>query len=474
MVNLKNIENICCLGAGYVGGPTMAVIADKCSDIKVSVVDICKKRIDSWNHENLDNLPVYEPGLKEIILKTRNINLFFTTDIERSISQADMIFVAVNTPTKLDGFGAGYATDLRYLESSIRKVAKYSKNHTIVIEKSTVPVKTANIIKNLLNEIGNETNTRNAKTFSVLSSPEFLAEGTAINDLKDPDRILIGGEDDEAIESLKNIYKRWIPEDKILVTNLWSSELSKLVSNAFLAQRISSINSISALCEKTGAKIDQVSKSIGLDNRVGSKFLKAGPAFGGSCFQKDILSLVYLCKYYGLIDVAEYWEKVIYINNWQRNRISNLIVETLFNTVSAKKIAILGFSYKANTNDTRESAAISIAKDLLGNGAILSIHDPQVSSKQIRSELGIDNSLNFNENSEGEWKYFEDLYLSLENVDAIVILTEWEIYRQLDWERISKLMRKPAWVFDTRSIVKKRDIEQAGLNLWEVGKGYSV
>jgi len=241
-----------------------------------------------------------------------------------------------------------------------------------------------------------------------------------------------------------------------------------------LAQRISSINSISALCEKTGAKIDQVSKSIGLDNRVGSKFLKAGPAFGGSCFQKDILSLVYLCKYYGLIDVAEYWEKVIYINNWQRNRISNLIVETLFNTVSAKKIAILGFSYKANTNDTRESAAISIAKDLLGNGAILSIHDPQVSSKQIRSELGIDNSLNFNENSEGEWKYFEDLYLSLENVDAIVILTEWEIYRQLDWERISKLMRKPAWVFDTRSIVKKRDIEQAGLNLWEVGKGYSV
>ncbi len=472
MVKSKKIKNICCLGAGYVGGPTMAVIADKCEDIHVNVVDICEKRIESWNNDNLDKLPVYEPGLREIILKKRNINLFFSTNIKEAISAADIIFVAVNTPTKLDGFGAGYASDLKYVESSIRKVAQYSVGHTIVVEKSTVPVKTAKIIKDLLNAVEVRNDSNLSKTFSVLSSPEFLAEGSAINDLENPDRILIGGEDELAIESLKNIYSRWIPTEKILVTNLWSSELSKLVSNAFLAQRISSINSISALCEKTGAKINQVSKSIGLDNRVGSKFLKAGPAFGGSCFQKDILSLVYLCKYYGLNDVAEYWESVVSINNWQRNRISNLIVETLFNTVSSKKIALLGFSYKANTNDTRESASIFIAKDLLKNGAVLSIHDPQVNPKQIKNELGIEENENYNENSEGCWSYFQNLYEAVKNADAIIILTEWEDYENLDWQLIYSLMRKPAWIFDTRSIISSKAAIKAGLKLWELGKGY--
>jgi len=464
------VKKICCLGAGYVGGPTMAVIAKNCKDIKVTVADISKERIDKWNSEDFTNLPVYEPGLSEILKKTRNINLFFTNDIEVSIKEADMIFISVNTPTKNEGFGAGFATDLKWVEASAREIAKYAVGHTIVIEKSTVPVKTAELIKTILNVNKVDKNSNLEKSFSILSSPEFLAEGTAIKDLEEPDRVLIGGEDLNAIEKLKSIYKKWIDEKKILVTNLWSSELSKLTANAFLAQRISSINSISALCEVTGAKINEISNSVGLDKRIGKHFLKTGPGFGGSCFQKDILSLVYLCRYYGLNEVANYWEQIIILNKWQRERISNLIVKKLFNTVSSKKIVILGFSYKPNTNDTRESAAIYVAKDLLSNGATLLINDPQVSPEQIGEDLNLKEGDLYNKRSEGKWIYCQDISRDSEDADAIVILTEWQQYTNLDWKCITNKMRKPAWIFDTRAILKDQDMKDISANFWQVGR----
>ena len=473
MENKKNIavKNICCLGAGYVGGPTMAVIAKNCRDIKVTVADISKKRIEKWNSEDFNNLPVYEPGLSEIVKKTRNINLFFTNDIQNSIKEADMIFISVNTPTKNEGFGAGFATDLKWVEASAREIAKYSQGHTIVIEKSTVPVKTAELIKTILNVNKIDKGSHSEKSFSILSSPEFLAEGTAVKDLDQPDRVLIGGEDLIAIDKLKAVYTNWIDEEKILITNLWSSELAKLSANAFLAQRISSINSISALCEVTGAKIDEVSSSVGLDKRIGKYFLKSGPGFGGSCFQKDILSLVYLCRYYGLNEVANYWEQIIILNKWQRERISNLIVKKLFNTVSSKKILILGFSYKPNTNDTRESAAIYIAKDLLSNGATLLINDPQVSPKQIGNDLNTKEGELYSINSEGKWIFCQDILKDSRNADAIVILTEWKIYKDLDWQCITRGMRKPAWIFDTRAILEYQDVKNISANFWQVGKG---
>ena len=470
----SQLKNICCLGAGYVGGPTMAVIANNCRHLKVNVVDISKERIKQWNSKDLDDIPVYEPGLIEILEKTRNVNLFFTNELENSIKEADMIFISVNTPTKVEGFGAGFATDLKWIESSARKIAEYSKGHTIVVEKSTVPVKTAKLIETIL--ISNKKITPNEpqKTFSILSSPEFLSEGTAIEDLENPDRVLIGGDDDNAIRELKMIYKYWINEEKILVTNLWSSELSKLSANAFLAQRISSINSISALCEVTGAKINEIANSIGLDKRIGPRFLSAGPGFGGSCFQKDILSLVYLCRYYGLVEVADYWEQVITLNKWQRKRISGLIVDKLFNTVSQKKILILGFSYKPNTNDTRESSSIFIAKDLLSNGAKLLIHDPQVSASQIENVFDLIEGDFYSKKSEGQWEYCIDIEKNSIDADAIVILTEWNEYKNLDWAYISSVMRKPAWVFDTRSVLESEVIIKLGINLWQVGNGFSI
>ena len=469
----KTIKNICCIGAGYVGGPSMAVLAEKCLDIKVSVVDISEERINRWNDDNLENLPVYEPGLKEIISKRRNKNLFFSNNISKAIKEADMIFISVNTPTKLEGFGAGFASDLTWIESSTREIAKYAEGHTIVIEKSTVPVKTARIIQTILESNKNEENC-GKRTFSVLSSPEFLAEGSAIKDLRYPDRILIGGSDDLGINALKCIYNKWIPEEKILVTNTWSSELSKLVANAFLAQRISSINSISALCEVTGARIDEISTSIGTDNRIGSKFLKPGPAFGGSCFQKDILNLVYLCRYYGLNEVANYWENIITLNIWQRKRISKLIVEKLFNTVNLKKIVILGFSYKPNTNDTRESAAIYICKDLIDNGAKLLIHDPQVSPQQISKDLELNESNNLNTEIKGSWIFIKDIEKAANQADAIVILTEWNIYKNLNWSSITAFMRKPSWIFDTRSVLDSQKIKNDDVNYWGIGKGFDI
>ena len=368
----KFIKNICCIGAGYVGGPTMSVIALNCPEIKIEVVDINEKKIEAWNSVDLSQIPVFEPGLEEIVKKCRGRNLFFSTQIEESISHADIIFISVNTPTKKKGIGAGFASDLKWIESSARQIAKFARNHTVVVEKSTLPVKTAETIKTILNSSkqndGANKKDKN-KTFSIVSNPEFLAEGTAINDLQNPDRVLIGGEDDFSINLISNIYKRWVDSEKIITTNLWSSELSKLVANAFLAQRISSINSISALCESTGANISEVARAIGTDTRIGEKFLKPGPGFGGSCFKKDILNLVYLSRYYGLYEVAEYWEKVVGINDWQQKRISSLVIRNLFGTLSNKRLAIFGFSFKANTNDTRESPSINISKNLLQEGA---------------------------------------------------------------------------------------------------------
>ena len=448
----------------------MAVIADNCPKIKVTVVDKNVERIKAWNQDDLTRLPIFEPGLEKIIARVRNKNLFFNTEIHKSIREADIVFLSVNTPTKKKGLGSGKASDLTWIEACAREVAFAAEGYTIVVEKSTIPVRTAESIKTIL-EFNNKNN-----SFSVLSNPEFLAEGTAINDLQNPDRILIGGEDDSAIESLSNIYKCWVDESKILKTNIWSSELSKLIANAFLAQRVSSINSVSAICEVTGANIEEVSKAVGFDSRIGPKFLNSGPGFGGSCFKKDILNLVYLCNFYGLNEVANYWENVIQINNWQQDRIYKELVGKLFGTVFGKKLIILGFSFKANTNDTRESSAISIAKNLLNEGAHLLIHDPKVSSDQIKSDLNlnpINSSLdNPNENIiSGSWEYITNLEEAFINADAAIVLTEWDEYKQLNWNKIYSKMRHPAWIMDTRLILDKNQIKSSGLNYWGLGIG---
>ncbi len=466
-MSFMKIRKICCIGAGYVGGPTMSVIADKCSDLEVKVVDINKERIAAWNDSDLNNLPIFEPGLDQIISRTRGRNLFFSSEMEKSIANADMIFISVNTPTKTKGLGAGQASDLSWVEASARQVAKYAEGHTIVIEKSTLPVRTAQAIKEILEATKKENaKNKNPKTFSVLSNPEFLAEGTAISDLEEPDRVLIGGEDPEAIKALVNIYLNWVPIEKIICTNLWSSELSKLAANAFLAQRISSINSISAFCEATGADINEVAKAIGTDKRIGNQFLSAGPGFGGSCFKKDILNLVYLSGYFGLPEVANYWNQVVVLNTWQQDRIYKIVLEKLFGTVSGKNIAILGFSFKANTNDTRESPSIRISCDLLEEGALLSIYDPKVSFERIKEDFE-----RFSFNNQGIWKMVNSIPDALKNADAVLILTAWDEFFGLDWKYLASLMRSPAWVFDTRSVVKRQEIKNTSLNLWKLGEG---
>ena len=475
---MKNkIENICCIGAGYVGGPTMAVIADNCKHLKINVVDINKERIDLWNSSNLNELPIFEPGLDKIIERCRGKNLFFSNEVEKNIEIADMVFISVNTPTKKKGLGAGKASDLKWVEACARQVAKYARGYTIVVEKSTLPVKTAEVIKNILEAAELESKEKDVK-FDVLSNPEFLSEGTAIKDLEAPDRVLIGGENEDAILSLSNIYSFWVEENKILHTNIWSSELAKLTANAFLAQRISSINSIGALCEATGADVREVARAIGTDSRIGSKFLDSGPGFGGSCFKKDILNLVYLSNYFGLPEVAEFWEGIVKLNNWHQHRISKLIVKKLFGTVSGKKICILGFAFKANTNDTRESAAINICNDLIEEGAVLFIHDPKVDPKQIEKDLNRkeNNQLKGKKDAnfyqfEGNWCSVNDLISASEGSDAIVVLTEWKEYSSLDWVRISKKMRKPAWVFDVRSIIPREKVTNLNLNFWQIGDG---
>ena len=465
MQKTLQIKNICCIGAGYVGGPTMSVIAKNCPEIKITVVDINKKRINSWNDNNLDNLPIYEPGLKKIIKECRGKNLHFSCDVDSAIKQADMIFLSVNTPTKSRGIGAGQASDLKWIEASARKVAEAARGTTIVVEKSTLPVKTAETIKIILDSSQEDNKFKNSdkKKFHVLSNPEFLAEGTAINDLQYPDRVLIGGDNQNAIEALESIYLFWVEKDKIIKTNLWSSELSKLTANAFLAQRISSINSISALCEETGADVQEVAKAIGMDKRIGSSFLKSGPGFGGSCFKKDILNLIYLSNYYGLKEVGNYWEKVLELNEWQQSRISHIITKKLFGNLFDKKISILGFSFKADTNDVRESPAIKVCKDLLEEGAVLSIFDPKVESSQIFESLS--NGDHENKNIIIS-KTIQDSTLE---ADAIVILTEWQIFYELEWPEISKKMRKPSWVFDTRGIINVEKLKKLGINVWRVG-----
>ncbi len=474
---MYKIKKICCIGAGYVGGPTMSVIADRCPNIIVNVVDINEERITSWNCNNLENLPIYEPGLSSIIGRCRGKNLFFSTNLEANIASADIVFISVNTPTKKKGLGAGQASDLKWVEKCARQVAQFSNDHTIVVEKSTLPVKTAEVIKEILEASQSSLEGENKKSFDVLSNPEFLAEGTAIRDLEEPDRVLIGGENKDAILTLTSIYKEWIPEHKILHTNIWSSELAKITANAFLAQRISSINSIGALCEATGANVGEVARAIGSDKRIGSKFLDAGPGFGGSCFKKDILNLVYLSSYFGLSEVANYWESVVKLNNWHQNRISKLIVKKLFGTITSKKICILGFAFKANTNDTRESSAIKICKDLLEEGALLCIHDPRVTSSQIENALckrAINDNFDTKEKEsslDSNWYYSESIYKAAKGADAIVVLTEWEEYSSIDWDLISKNMRKPAWIFDSRSILLKEKINKAGLNFWRIGDG---
>jgi len=463
------IQRICCIGAGYVGGPTMAVIADRCPEVDVQVVDINQARIAAWNDADLSKLPVYEPGLDAVVERARGRNLSFSTDVAASIAAADMVFISVNTPTKTKGLGAGQASDLRWVEACAREVAQAATGHTIVVEKSTLPVRTAAAIKTILEAASDGDDQR---TFSVLSNPEFLAEGTAIRDLEAPDRVLIGGDDPASIDALAAIYAHWVPQEQILRTNLWSSELSKLTANAFLAQRISSINSIAAFCEASGADVREVARAIGSDSRIGPKFLNAGPGFGGSCFQKDILNLVYLCRHFGLPEVADYWESVVALNTWQQHRIARLVVERLFGTVTGKRLAILGFAFKADTNDTREAPAIRICRDLLEEGAHLAIHDPKVVAEQIAQDLQQEAATQAEALSGTQsWLEAGSVEDAVTGADAVLVLTEWQEYRTLDWMSLAARMRKPAWVFDARAITDHSQVRAAGLTLWCVGDG---
>jgi len=452
---MKFDKKILCIGAGYVGGPTMAMIAYKCPQYRVTVVDINPIRIAEWNS---DDLPIYEPGLGEIVKATKGKNLFFSTDIEGGIRDNDIIFVSVNTPTKTFGAGAGMAADLQYWEKTARQILQYSQSSKIVIEKSTLPVKTALAMEKILNY------TKSSVSFDVLSNPEFMAEGSAIKDLENPDRILIGCRETEsglaARETLMEIYANWVPRQKIITSNIWSSELSKIVSNAFLAQRISSINAISALCEKTDADINEVSKAVGMDSRIGSKYLSASVGFGGSCFKKDILNLVYLCQQYGLHEVADYWESVVKINQYQQERFILNMLTTMFNTLAGKRICLFGFAFKANTGDTRESPAIYITRRLLEEKAEIVITDPKA-LKNAKADLA---------GMEGKVSFVEDPYKAVEGCHAIAVLTEWDVYRNLDFQKIFNTMTKPASIFDGRNIIDHKRCLDIGFNVYPTGK----
>jgi UDPglucose 6-dehydrogenase len=446
------IKNICCIGAGYVGGPTMAVIALKCPDIKFTVVDLNAARIAAWNGP-LENLPIYEPGLAQVVAEARGRNLFFTTAVDKAIDEAEMIFMAVNTPTKTEGEGAGMAADLRYVEACAKNIARVAKTDKIVIEKSTLPVRTAEKIKEILDSEGNGVH------FEILSNPEFLAEGTAIEDLFKSDRVLIGGDEtvsgQEAVKALVDIYANWIPKEKILTTNVWSSELSKLASNAMLAQRISSINSLSALCEKTGADIEELSKAIGMDHRIGSKFLKSSIGFGGSCFQKDVLNLVYLCRHYGLEEVADYWHQVIKINDYQKDRFAQKIIDHFGGDLTGKKIAILGWAFKANTNDSRESPAIYVAQKLFKAGAILEIYDPMVSKESIFRDIDFYWEASKTEDLTTRISVLDSISTLDLSYDAVAILTEWDVFKNTDFSKTV--------VFDGRGVLSS--------STYSIGKG---
>ena len=462
------IKNICCIGAGYVGGPTMAVIANKCSDVNVTVVDLNQDRIDAWNSTDTDNIPIYEPGLSEIVKNSRGKNLFFSTDVEKAIDEAELIFISVNTPTKTYGSGKGMAADLKYIELCARQIAEVATSDKIIVEKSTLPVRTAEAIKSILDSTGN------GVKFQILSNPEFLAEGTAVVDLLNPDRVLIGGENTpeglEAQNALVDVYANWIDRSKILTTNVWSSELSKLTANAFLAQRVSSINAMSELCEKTGADVKEVARAIGMDKRIGSKFLQSSVGFGGSCFQKDILNLVYIAKSYGLNEVADYWEQVIIMNDHQKNRFSANIVKTLYNTISDKKIAFLGWAFKKDTNDTRESSAIYIADNLINEQAKISVYDPKVSHKQILADLDYIETRE-KEVNKASITSFHNAYEACKDAHAIAILTEWDEFKELDWVKIYSEMKKPAFIFDGRNLLDSNKLKEIGFDFYQIGVG---
>jgi len=452
---MKFEKHILCIGAGYVGGPTMAVIAHKCPQYRVTVVDVNPTRIAEWNS---DALPIYEPGLDEIVKSTRNKNLFFDTDIEQGIKENNIIFVSVNTPTKEFGVGAGQAADLQYWEKTARQILQFSESDKIIIEKSTLPVKTAQAMKRILETNGD------GISFEVLSNPEFLAEGTAINDLLFPDRVLVGSRNTErglrARDELVEIYANWVPRDRIITTNVWSSELSKLVANAFLAQRVSSINSISALCEKTDADISEVAMAVGMDSRIGNKFLNASVGFGGSCFKKDILNLVYIYRHYGLEEGADYWESVVKINEYQKERFTMQMLNSMFNTLCGKRIALFGFAFKANTGDTRESPAICISKRLVNEQAEVVITDPKALKNAQRDLKDLD----------GKVSYTRDPYEAAVGCHAIAMMTEWDLYQTLDYDQIYLSMTKPAFIFDGRNILNHQKLFEIGFNVYPIGK----
>ena len=459
---MKQIKNITCIGAGYVGGPTMSVIAQKNPNINVTVVDLNTERIAAWNDSDLSKLPIYEPGLDVVVGEARGRNLFFSTDVEKAIDEADMIFISVNTPTKTYGKGKGQAADLKYIELCARQIAAVATNDKIVVEKSTLPVRTAEALKSILHNTGNGVN------FHILSNPEFLAEGTAIQDLQNPDRVLIGGENEEAIQALVDIYAKWVPQENIITTNLWSSELSKLVANAFLALRVSSINAISELCEVTGADVNEVAYAIGKDSRIGPKFLKASVGFGGSCFQKDILNLVYIARTYNLHKVADYWEQVIIMNDHQKERFSDNIIKTLYNTVNGKNIAFLGWAFKKDTNDTRESAAIYVADHLLDEEAIITVYDPKVTAEQIYKDLDYLGTRTPEENRRLV-KVVNDPYEACIQAHAVAVLTEWDEFKTYDWQKIYSDMYKPAFVFDGRNVLNKTQLRKMGFSAYSIG-----
>jgi UDPglucose 6-dehydrogenase len=446
---------ILCIGAGYVGGPTMAMIAKQCPDVTVTVVDINAERIAAWKS---DTLPIYEPGLKEVVAASLGRNLFFSTDVDGGIAEADIIFVSVNTPTKTFGQGAGRAADLQYWEKTARQILANSTSDKIVVEKSTLPVRTAAAMQRILDSGAGTVK------FEVLSNPEFLAEGTAIADLELPDRVLIGGHDtaegQAAVDALVGVYAQWVPKDRILTTNVWSSELSKLAANAFLAQRVSSINSLSALCEATEADVTEVARAIGTDSRIGSRFLNASVGFGGSCFKKDILNLVYLCESYGLTEVAAYWQQVVSMNDYQQDRFVGNMISQMFNTVAGKVIAIFGFAFKADTGDTRESPSIRISRKLVEERAVVVITDPQalVNAHSDLSDVGDD------------VRFESDPYKAAEGAHAIAVLTDWDLYKTLDYERLYATMLKPAFIFDGRNCLDHKKLFEMGFNVYAVGK----
>lgn len=458
---------ICCLGAGYVGGPTMAMIAHKCPMVTVTVVDLWKERVDAWNS---DELPIYEPGLDDLVKGTRGRNLFFSQEVERIVAEADIIFVSVNTPTKTFGIGAGHASNVKNVELAARTIAKVAKTAKIVVEKSTVPVKTGETLKRVLSSA------KGGLEHQVLSNPEFLAEGTAVRDLEAPSRVLIGGEvtpaGARAVATLAAVYAQWVPRERIITTNLWSSELSKLVANAFLAQRISSINSISALCEATDADVDEVARAVGADDRIGPKFLKSSLGWGGSCFQKDILNLVYLCRSYGLTEVAEYWQGVVSMNDWQKQRFARTMVSRMFNTITGKRIALLGFAFKKDTGDARESAAAYVAKALLEERAELHVFDPKVKRVAMLEEMEYTCGVT-EETLPGLGKLMltdDSAYEACAGSHAVAVLTEWDMFKTLDWHRVFDSMVKPAFVFDGRNILDHRALRTIGFEVYAIGK----